>query len=174
MRSITRVFFLLANLASSASTAWAVDAAPPVAALASASASASANESGAEDAATGPSEEEILAAQPAEFGKFCLISGAPPASDGYTVIRKLKVGKQSYGSVRDVLPQLVGQARSLGADAMVSYNGSQRFGFFPWRLVRPVVSGTAIKWNAPGPKDCTAQGGMTVEAVLLANKAPPR
>ena len=148
------------------------------AALAADSAPAAANDaaSAPEGAAPapGPSEEEILAGRPADFGKFCLFAGAPPSDFGYTVIKKLKVGKQTYGSVKDVLPELVDRARSAGADTIVNYNGSQRFGFFPWKLVRPVVTGTAVKWNGPVPKDCAAAGGSTVEQVLRENKAPPR
>jgi len=171
MRSVTLCFVLLAGLAAANSAVWA-DAATPDASAASAPASGS--EGGAAQEVPGPTEEEILASRPAEFGKFCLFAGSPPSDFKFTVIRKLKVGKQTYGSVKDVLPGLVEQARSSGADAIISYNGSQRFGFFPWRMVRPVVTGTAIKWVTAVPKDCKAQGGTTVAEVLIANKPPAR
>jgi hypothetical protein len=170
---------LLAGLAGSGAGALANEAAPIAAAAASAvapaaAAPASASERTAAGDAPGPSEEEILAARPLEFGQFCLFAGTPPSDFPFTVIKKLKVGKQTYGSVKDVLPELVEQARSAGADAIVSYNGSQRFGFFPWRLVRPVATGTAVKWNVPALKDCKALGGTTVAEVLIANKPPAR
>jgi len=171
MRSVTLRFALLAALAAAGPTVWADEAAP---AVSTANAPASGAEGGAVQEAPGPTEEEILASRPVEFGKFCLFAGSPPSDLKFTVIRKLKVGKQTYGSVKDVLPGLVDQAQSSGADAIISYNGSQRFGFFPWRLVRPVATGTAIKWIGSVPKDCKAQGGTTVSEVLIANKPPVR
>jgi hypothetical protein len=70
-----------------------------------------------------------------------------------------------------VLPKLIEKSRSLGADAVIDYNGSQRFGFFPWRFVRPVVSGTAIKWTPPRSVDCEAIGGHLSNGTLP--KRPP-
>ena len=125
-------------------------------------------------AASAPTDAEIYGNRPADFGSFCLFSAPPSAGNPYTTLRKLKVARQTYGSVRDVLPELVDRARALGAGAIVDYNGSQRFGFWPWRLVRPVATGTAIKWNIGAPADCKAAGGMTVAEVLNSNKPPSR
>jgi len=107
----------------------------------------------------------------ADDGAMCLIQGLPPAEFKYVVVRKLKVKKGTYGAVIDILPNLAAQARMVGGTALVDYNGAQHFGFFPWRITRPIVSGTAIKWTGPAP-DCTAAGGATLAAVMTANKEP--
>lgn len=91
---------------------------------------------------------------------FCLFRGLPPSDLHYSVIRDLKVGKGTYGSVNDILPQFLNQAQAAGADAIVNYTGSQRFGLFPWRFIRPVARGTAIKWESDKPFDCVAVGGL--------------
>lgn len=111
-------------------------------------------------------------AQPAVLGNFCFFAGTPASDFKYTVIRKLKVGKGTYGGVKDLLPKFAGYAQSHGADAIINYTGSQRFGFWPWRMVRPVVRGTAIKWANPAAKDCAAMGGTTLSTILASDKPP--
>lgn len=103
---------------------------------------------------------------------FCFFSGKPPSTVKYTVVRKLKLGKGTYGSVKDVLPKFAGNAQRLGADAIIDYSGSQRFGFWPWRMVRPVVHGVAVKWVDPKSGDCHALGGSTLQTILASNQAP--
>lgn len=89
----------------------------------------------------------------------CVLSGSPPATAGFTVVKQLKIGKGTYGSVDEGIAMLADKARNLGADAVINYAGSQRFGFWPWRFVHPVVRGTAVKWNAGTQFDCVAAGG---------------
>jgi hypothetical protein len=91
--------------------------------------------------------------------RICVVAGTPPAPAQYTVIKQLKIGKGSYGSVDDAIAMMVVKARKSGADAVINYTGSQRFGFWPWRFVRPVVRGTAVKWSAGSTFDCVASGG---------------
>ena len=86
------------------------------------------------------------------------MSGDPIPSQ-YVVVRKIRLGKGSYGTVEEIIPRLVNQAASLGADGIINFDGSQRFGFWPWRVVRPVVSGTAVKWAHNVTVDCVAVGG---------------
>jgi hypothetical protein len=105
---------------------------------------------------------------------FCFFAETPPADQKYTVVKKLKVGKGTYGGVKDILPKLADHARKQGADAIMNYTGSQRFGFFPWRMVRPVVRGVAIKWTDPKKPDCAAMGGSTLQAILASDKAPEK
>jgi len=107
-----------------------------------------------------------------QIGAMCLFAGLPPTDVKYTTLRPVKYGKQTYGSVREVLPVLAREARSMGGDAIIQYTGSQRFGFFPWRMVRPVVRGTAIKWPEGKVPDCAAIGGTTVAAVIASDKPP--
>ncbi len=35
----------------------------------------------------------------------------------------------------------------LGGNTIINYEGGQSFGFWPWRIVRPVVYGTAVDWH---------------------------
>ncbi len=107
-----------------------------------------------------------------EIGGFCFFAGLPPSEADYIVIRKLKVGKGTYGGVKDILPKLVDHARKIGADAIISYSGSQRFGFMPWKMVRPVVRGIAIQWSGSKGRDCVAMGGTTLETILATDKPP--
>ena len=107
-----------------------------------------------------------------DVSEFCFFAGTPSADNKYTVVRKLKVGKGTYGGVKDILPKFADYARKVGADAIINYTGSQRFGFFPWRMVRPVVQGVAIKWSDPQKRDCAALGGTTLKAILESNKPP--
>ena len=48
----------------------------------------------------------------------------------------------------------------VGGNVVINYNASQRFGFWPWRIVRPVVWGTAVKWKTP--VDCKQLGGIEI------------
>ena len=107
-------------------------------------------------------------------GNFCLFSGTPPSDYKFKVVKEVKVAKGAYGPVTQILPAFVAEAKSLGADAVINYAGSQRFGFFPWRLVRPVVRGTAVKFEGTEPFDCAKMGGTTLSNVISANKAPEK
>ena len=133
------------------------------------------------DASTDPEVEVEIASNkedsqaivpPNDVANFCFFSGTPPADAKYTVIKKLKVGKGSYGGVKDILPKFAGHAQKVGADAIISYTGSQRFGFWPWRMVRPVVRGVAIKWSDTQSRDCAAMGGTTLKTMLATDKPP--
>ncbi|HEX5057035.1 MAG TPA: hypothetical protein VFX02_11110 [Gammaproteobacteria bacterium] len=106
------------------------------------------------------------------IGDVCLFSGSPPSDIEYTKITRLKLGKGSFGSVADILPKFAKRARAVGADAVINYTGSQRFGFWPWRFIRPVLRGEAIKWNSAQKPDCSKIGGTTVSKVLTTRKAP--
>jgi hypothetical protein len=77
----------------------------------------------------------------------------------YTVVKTIKISKGSYGSVDEAIVMLAAKARKAGADAVINYTGSQRFGFWPWRFVHPIVRGTAIKWTSGPTFNCTASGG---------------
>ena len=108
-----------------------------------------------------PAAAPTVAPHPIVVGNppVCLLAGKPPASAAYSVIKNLKLGKNSYGSVDQAITLMGDQARKLKADAIIDYTGSQRFGFWPWRFVRPIVKGTAVRWTAPASVDCVAIGG---------------
>jgi hypothetical protein len=107
-------------------------------------------------------------------GDFCLYAGSPPSDFKYRSIGHVKLGKGTYGGVRDELPAFVAEARSKGADAITSYNGAQRFGFWPWRLVRPVLKGIAVKFDDGKVPDCASTGGSTLATVMATNVEPAR
>jgi len=109
-------------------------------------------------AVSSPASNNAPAAE-ANLKPICLLSGLPPLNVSYKPIKKVKAAKNSYGSVNDVIPIIVNQARKLGADAIISYNGAQRFGFFPWQFVRPTATGHAVKWLSPEDVDCEGMGG---------------
>lgn len=118
-------------------------------------------------------EESTQLVVPDSMANFCFFAGRPPVTEKYEEVRKLKVGKGTYGHVTEILPKLVAHAQKIGADAIVNYTGSQRFGFWPWRAVRPVVRGTAVKWSDQQKRDCEAIGGTTLKTIMTTNKAPP-
>ena len=120
----------------------------------------------AQDAAPAPDQK------PANAG-ICLFTGAPPADFTYIVVKELDYGKGSYGSVNDILPKLVEDAKAAGADAVIRYNGAQHFGFWPWRFVRPVATGTAIKWSPSRTVDCASAGGHYTTGTLEEAPTPP-
>ena len=101
---------------------------------------------------------------------FCFFAGVPPSNVPYSRIKQLHLGKGTYGSARELLGAFTQKARLLGADAIINYSGAQHFGFWPWRMVRPVVKGEAIKWQEPKP-ECKAIGGLTLED-MESNKSP--
>lgn len=102
----------------------------------------------------------------------CLVTGLPPSDIKYEKIQKIKVGKGSYGSVTDILPAFSDKADSLGANAVVNYVGSQRFGFWPWRFVHPVVRGEAVKLHMSDGQTCKDIGGATIKEVIETNIEP--
>jgi hypothetical protein len=109
--------------------------------------------------AAAPITQATDSSAPAGENKICVVASDPSATAPYTVVKRLKIGKGTYGSVDDAIAMLAAKARKSGADAVINYTGSQRFGFWPWRFVHPVVRGTAVKWNAGSAFDCIAAGG---------------
>ncbi len=103
---------------------------------------------------------------------ICLVTGTPTTEIKYEKIQQIKIGKGIYGSVTDILLAFADEANALGANAVVNYIGSQRFGFWPWRFVRPVVRGEAVKLHLENGKTCQDIGGATVKRVIGTNKEP--
>lgn len=106
-----------------------------------------------------------------ELAGFCLYSGVPTGAAKYTTLSAAKTSRETYGSVLDELPRFVETSKASGGDAVIHYNGGQHFGFWPWRLTRPVLTGVPIKWDGEAP-DCAASGGITFHDVMATNKDP--
>ncbi|CAM3220058.1 hypothetical protein [Moritella viscosa] len=113
-----------------------------------------------------------VSASAGESLDICLVTGTPPTDIKYEKIQRIKIGKGTYGSVTDILPAFADKANSLGANAVVNYIGSQRFGFWPWRFIRPIVRGEAVKLYLDNGKTCQDIGGSTVKRVIETNKEP--
>lgn len=62
----------------------------------------------------------------------------------------------------ELYPRFAERAHQVGGNVVINYNASQRFGFWPWRIVRPVVWGTAVKWKTP--VDCKQLGGIEIKS----------
>jgi len=77
--------------------------------------------------------------QKARGGGICLFTGTPPAEYSYVTLRKLKYGKGSYGSVNDLLPRVIQDAKAAGADALTSLTN----------LANHMVAGLAPRELAP-------------------------
>jgi len=165
-----KLFALAATLAALLPAARAADTDPP---SASASASASASTSASASAPAPASEPAAPGDASKPSSDMCFYAHRPTGTANFTVLGPLKQGKQTYGSVRDLLPSLAAQARAQGGDAIVDYDAGQHFGFWPWRLVRPIAHGTAIKWTGPAP-DCPASGGKWLASILVDNVAPDK
>jgi hypothetical protein len=115
---------------------------------------------------------KIAASLSQEGRDLCVFDGGAPSDVPHQVVRKLKVAKGTYGGVKELLPTLVQDALADKADAIVDYNSSQRFGFWPWRVVRPVVTATSIRWTEKPRKSCEAMGGVRLEVILTTNRSP--
>ena len=116
--------------------------------------------------------KKIAASMSQEGRDLCVFDNGAPSDAPHQIIRKLKVAKGTYGGVKELLPKLVEEALANKADAIADYNSSQRFGFWPWRVVRPVVTATAIRWTEPPRKSCEAMGGVRLEVILTTNRSP--
>lgn len=120
-------------------------------------------------------ETPAAASEPMANGDgICLFTGTPPADYSYVAVKELKYRKGSYGSVNDLLPRVVQDAKAAGADAIIHYNGAPRFGFWPWRFVSPVITGTAVKWSPARSIDCAGAGGHYTTGTLSAAPPPAR
>lgn len=102
-------------------------------------------------------QTEVATTQPALH--VCAIKGTPDSTQ-YKTIKRVIAAKGTYGSVEEVYPRFVERVQKTGGDVVINYRASQRFGFWPWRIVRPVIYGTAVKWNTP--VDCKALGGIEI------------
>jgi len=110
--------------------------------------------------------------QQANSLEICLFTGVPPSDLTYTTLKQIKIGKGSFGSVVDILPNFAHKAEELEADAVINYAGTQRFGFWPWRIIRPVARGQAIKWDSAVKPECSEAGGTTISTVISTRTAP--
>ncbi len=89
---------------------------------------------------------------------LCLFANTPSVQ--FKTIKRIKVAKGTYGGVTDLYPRLNQITDKYKANAVINYTASQRFGFWPWRMVRPVGLGTAVQIETPF--DCKTLGGTEI------------
>ena len=123
---------------------------------------------------TEPAPAPAAKAQKAELNEFCLFKGLPPSEIKFRELGQVKHAKGTYGAAKDIVPTLVAKATGMGANAIANYSGAQHFGFFPWRLARPIVHGTAITLMSDKPLNCKEIGGTTVSEVLATGQGPSK
>ncbi|MBR4783939.1 MAG: hypothetical protein IK012_01630 [Fibrobacter sp.] len=92
------------------------------------------------------------------FNDFCFFDTEPNGA-AFTVLKRVVVGGGFYGSADGLKPKLEDKAKKQGGNSVANYKGSQRFGFWPWRFIRPVVSGDAIQILNANGKSCEELGG---------------
>jgi hypothetical protein len=90
---------------------------------------------------------------------ICVMKGVAQPPVKYGLVRRMKLGRQTFGGIRPLTAKMVQQARMEDADAIFNYRASQRFGFWPWRFIRPVVWGDAVQINNAEAFDCEKLGG---------------
>ncbi|WP_157037852.1 hypothetical protein [Photobacterium aquae] len=77
----------------------------------------------------------------------------------YTILKSYRSGRNLFGSVGSVMPKFLNYSNRLDGNTIINFEGGQRFGFWPWRLVRPVVYGTSVDWPAKSNESCKELGG---------------
>ncbi|MFC2073714.1 SHOCT domain-containing protein [Campylobacterota bacterium] len=102
-------------------------------------------------------EEDTLKTQ-VQDKTICVFKGVPTIE--YIVARRFKVGKNTYGNFDSVMPKFLNYAnKKLRANTIIDYSISQRFGFWPWRFIRPVAIGTGVVWYEKTDAKCSELGG---------------
>ena len=92
------------------------------------------------------------------FNDFCYFDTEPNGA-AFTVLKRAVVGGSFYGSTEGLKPKLEQKVKGLGGNSIANFKASQRFGFWPWRIIRPVVSGDAIQILNANGKSCEELGG---------------
>lgn len=93
------------------------------------------------------------------------MKGVPRPPVKYALVKPILIGKPTYGGIEPLTLRAVAMARASYGDAIINYSASQRFGFWPWRFLRPVVRGDAVRIDNPEVFDCRALGGKLYSGV---------
>ncbi|SMG10601.1 hypothetical protein [Fibrobacter sp. UWB13] len=92
--------------------------------------------------------------------EFCYFEDFPQ-NVPFKVLKPLVMGKSFYGSAASIRDDFAYKAKHRGGNAVANYHESQRFGFWPWRLIRPVISGDVIVILNSRGKSCAEMGGSS-------------
>lgn len=102
--------------------------------------------------------------KPTEFCYF--IGGTPQGDVEFTLLKNVKVAKGTFGAVSSILPKFEEATIARGGNSVVNFAGSQRFGFWPWRFIRPVASGRAINITNTQGRSCKEMGGYNRNEII--------
>ena len=92
------------------------------------------------------------------FEDFCYFDTEPNGA-AFTVLKRAVVGGTFYGSTEGLKPKLEQKVKGQGGNSIANFKASWRFGFWPWRFIRPLVSGDAIQILNANGKSCEELGG---------------
>ena len=92
---------------------------------------------------------------------FCAFEDFPQGVP-FKVLGVVKAAKGTYGGAAYLRPIIQERVNAKGGNAVGNYHEGQRFGFWPWRVVRPVASGDAITILNTRGKSCEEMGGYTL------------
>lgn len=95
--------------------------------------------------------------------EFCFFDNTPNSDVEYTVARKVKILKGTYGSLNQVLPKVEPFVKGTNANAIMNFKLAQRFSIWPWRFVSPVATGKAILITDSKGMSCEEMGGHLEE-----------
>lgn len=91
------------------------------------------------------------------FKTICIFDYTPNIE--YKSLKYYKSGRNLIGPVSSVMPKFLNYADRLDGNTIINFEGKQRFGFWPWRIVRPIAYGTAVDWVAKNNDSCKSLGG---------------
>ena len=92
------------------------------------------------------------------FEEFCAFEDFPQDVP-FKVLAPVKAAKSVYGSADALRPVIKEKVAKRKGNSVANYHENQRFGFWPWRVIRPVASGDAIVILNSRGKSCAEMGG---------------
>ena len=91
--------------------------------------------------------------------EFCAFEDFPQGVP-FKVHAPVKAAKSTYGGAESLRPTIMEKVGARHGNAVANYHENQRFGFWPWRMIRPVASGDAITILNTRGKSCAEMGGF--------------
>ena len=93
-----------------------------------------------------------------QLEEFCAFEDFPQDVP-FKVLAPVKAAKNFYGSAEGLRPVIKEKVAKRKGNSVANYHENQRFGSWPWRMIRPVASGDAIVILNPRGKTCAEMGG---------------
>jgi len=109
------------------------------------------------------SQSAVISEAQEPTNTLCIMAGIPLLGSDFSTINSYRVGRNFYGKTEKMEAWVVKHVDSLGANAVINHLVSQDFGFWPWQVVRPVATGTAIIWHNKTDGACKSLGGQVFQ-----------